>query len=252
MCALIILRRPVHDWPLIIAANRDEKINRPSRSPGRHWPDRDHVTAAQDILAGGSWLGVNNYGLAAGILNRSGTLGPDPHLRSRGELTLEALDHAEAKAVAEAFLELNPHAYRPFNLFVGDANDAFWISSLNETGEPGMHLANIPIGVSMLTDKNLNDPSSPRIRHYLPRFMTAQSPEPSKNDWSAWQKLLAAKEFEDGSCPSEAMMILPNDGFGTVSSSLLALPSAKFPPLKPCWLFADGAPHQAIFEPVQL
>ena len=252
MCTLIILRRPGHNWPLIIAANRDEKIDRPSRPPGRHWPERDHVTAGQDILAGGSWLGVNDYGLAAGILNRSGTLGPDPKLRSRGELILEALEHAEAKTAAKAFGELNPHAYRPFNLFVGDANDAYWISSLNESGEPGMRLGNIPIGVSMLTDKDLNDASSPRIRHYLPRFIEAPSPEPSNNDWSAWQELLAAKAFEDGARPSEAMMIQPDDGFGTVSSSLLALPSARFPPLKPCWVFAPGAPDQATFEPVQL
>ena len=108
MCTLIILRRPGHNWPLIIATNRDEKIDRPSLPPGRHWPERVHVTAGQDILAGGSWLGVNDYGLAAGILNHSGTLGPDPKLRSRGELTLEALEHAEAKAAAKALGNLIP------------------------------------------------------------------------------------------------------------------------------------------------
>lgn len=252
MCTLIILRRPVHDWPLIIAANRNEKVDRLPCPPGRHWPDRDNVTAVQDSLASGSWLGINDYGLAAGILNRSNTLEHNLNLRSRGELTLEALDHAEAKAVAKAFLELNPHAYRPFNLFVGDANDAFLISSLDELGKPGMHLTSIPLGVSMLTDKNLNDPSSPRIKHYLPRFINAQSPEPDKNNWTDWQKLLAAKEFEDGACPSDAMMTPPSNGSGTVSSSLLALPAASFPPLKPCWLFAAGAPNQTIFEPVQL
>jgi hypothetical protein len=252
MCTLVILRRPNHDWPLIIAANRDEKTDRPSRRPGRHWPDRDNVIAGQDKLAGGTWLGVNSYGLVAGILNRSGTLGSDPDLRSRGELPLEALDHAEAKAAAQAFLELNPKAYRPFNLFVGDANEAYWISSLNEAGDPGMRLGNIPMMVSILTDKDLNDTASPRVRHYLPRFIDAPPPEPDKNDWTAWQKLLAAREFEDGARPTGAMMILPDDGFGTVSSSLIALPAAQFPPLKPRWIFAAGGPDQATFEPVQL
>lgn len=252
MCTLILLRRPAHDWPLIIAAKRNENIDRPMRSPGRHWPDRDHVTAVQDKLARGSWFGVNDYGLAAGILNRSSTLEPNPGLRSRGELTLEALDHAEAKAVAKAFLELNPNAYGPFNLFVGDAKDSFWISSQNESGEPSMHLTNIPEGVSMLTDKNLNDISSPRIKFYLPRFVKAQSPNPLRDDWTAWQKLLAEKGLEDGTPQSETMMIPPNDGSGIVSSSLLALPCAKFPPLKPCWLFAAGVLNQTIFEPVQL
>ena len=105
MCALIILRQPDHDWPLINATNRDEKKDRPSQPPGRPWPDRGYVTAARDLLAGGSWLGVNDYGLVAGIPNGSSALRPEPNLRSRGELTLEALDHAEAKVVAKAFLE---------------------------------------------------------------------------------------------------------------------------------------------------
>ena len=252
MCALIILRQPNHDWPLIIAANRDEKKDRPSQPPGRHWPDRGYVTAAQDLLAGGSWLGVNDYGLVAGILNGSGALRPEPNLRSRGELTLEALDHAEAKAVAKAFLELNPYAYRPFNLFVGDAINAFCISSQDESGKLGMRLAKIPMGVSMLTEKGLNDTSSPRVRHYLPSFIEAPSPEPSKNTWSAWKELLAAKEFEDGARPTDAMTIPADDGFGTVSSSLIALPSAHFSHFSLCWLFAAGAPDQTTFEPVQL
>jgi hypothetical protein len=149
-------------------------------------------------------------------------------------------------------MELNPQAYRPFNLFVGDANDAFWISSLNESGEPGMRLADITMRVSMLTDKDLNDASSPRVRDYLPRFVDAPSPEPSKDDWADWQKLLASRGFVDGASPTEAMTNLPNDGFGTVSSSLIALPSAKFPPLKPRWLFAAGAPEQTTFVPVEL
>ena len=42
---LVILRRPGHDWPLILAANRDEMIDRPWQPPARHWPDRPEVLA---------------------------------------------------------------------------------------------------------------------------------------------------------------------------------------------------------------
>src|SRR3546814_2463721 len=82
------------------------------RSPGRHWPDRPQVVAGIDRLAGGSWLGVNDDGVVAAVLNREGTLGPAPGLRSRGELVLEALDHADAAAAAAALGALNPDAYR--------------------------------------------------------------------------------------------------------------------------------------------
>jgi uncharacterized protein with NRDE domain len=36
MCTLVILRRPGHRWPVLIGANRDEMIDRPSKPPGRH------------------------------------------------------------------------------------------------------------------------------------------------------------------------------------------------------------------------
>jgi len=82
MCTLVILRRPEHDWPVIIGANRDEMIDRPWQPPGRHWPDRPEVVAGLDTLAGGSWLGINDWGVAAAVLNRHGSLGPAPDRRS--------------------------------------------------------------------------------------------------------------------------------------------------------------------------
>ena len=65
MCTLVILRRPGHAWPVLIGANRDEMIDRESKPPGRHWPDRPEVVAGLDVLAGGSWLGVNDWGVVA-------------------------------------------------------------------------------------------------------------------------------------------------------------------------------------------
>ena len=97
---MVILRRPGAPWPVILAANRDEREDRPWLPPARHWPDRPEVTAGMDELAGGSWLGLNDHGVVAGILNRVGTLGPQTGKRSRGELVLEALDHADAMAAA--------------------------------------------------------------------------------------------------------------------------------------------------------
>ena len=94
MCSVIILYRPGHDWPMLLAANRDEMHERPWVAPGRHWPDRPEIVAGQDLLAGGSWLGINDFGVVAGILNRRDTLGPQAGKRSRGELVLDALDFA--------------------------------------------------------------------------------------------------------------------------------------------------------------
>src|ERR1700738_1134465 len=116
MCTLVILRRPGHRWPVLIGANRDEMIDRASKPPGRHWPDRPELVAGRDILAGGARVGGNEPGgAAAAVLTRHGSLGPAPDRRSRGELVLEALDHADAAAAARALADLDPEAYRHFH-----------------------------------------------------------------------------------------------------------------------------------------
>src|SRR3982074_3460673 len=96
MCTLVILRRPEHAWPVVIGANRDEMIAPPANPPGRRWPGRAEVVAGLDLLAGGSWLGLNDWGVAAAVLNRTGSLGPAPRPRSPGGLGVGAPRPAHA------------------------------------------------------------------------------------------------------------------------------------------------------------
>ncbi|HET6520577.1 MAG TPA: NRDE family protein [Geminicoccaceae bacterium] len=245
MCTVVILRRPGDPWPLLLAANRDELADRPWRAPGRHWPDRPEVTAGLDVLAGGSWLGVNDHGLVATVLNRVSTLGPLPGKRSRGELVLEALDHADAAAAARALADLDPRAYRPFNLVVADAHDAVW---LRHAGDGVVQLRPIPDGLSMLSARELNDPASPRLRRHLPRFLEAPPPDPVGDDWGAWEALLASRDGGEAG-PTAAMAIVTEDGaFGTVCSHLVALPASG----RARFRFAPGRPGEAAYAPVSL
>ena len=151
MCTLVILRRPGHPWPLLLAANRDEMDNRPWLPPGRHWPDRDDVVAGRDGLAGGTWLGLNEDGVVAAILNRINTLGPAPGMRSRGELPLEALDNGDARSAADALAHLNPAAYRPFNMIVADTAQGFWIRAV-DGGNGGSVTLRAREGINTLAD----------------------------------------------------------------------------------------------------
>ena len=95
MCSIVILRQSDSEWPIIIGANRDEMVERESLPPGRHWDQQTQITAGKDVQAGGTWLGVNDYGLVAGVLNRMDTLGPLENKRSRGELVLSLIHISE-------------------------------------------------------------------------------------------------------------------------------------------------------------
>lgn len=245
MCSVILLRRPEHErWPLLFAANRDELATRATEPPGRHWPDRPDVVAGLDLDAGGSWLGLNDHGVVAAVLNRQGTLGPEAGKRSRGELVLEALDHADAEAAAAALAHLDPSAYRPFNLVVADATDAFWI---RHAGDDMVRAVALEPGIAMVTAREVNDAQSPRVRRYLPLFRAAEPPDPDQGDWSSWQLLLAATASETGD-PRDAMCIRTDDAYGTVSASLIALPPSAME--APIWLYAAGPPDGTAFSPV--
>ncbi len=245
MCTLLILHRPNHDWPILIAANRDEKLSRAWSGPARHWPDRPEVVAGRDHLAGGSWLGVNDHGVVAGILNRVNSLGPRAGKRSRGELVLDALDHADAHEAAKALSAIDGDAYQPFNLVLADNSGAFW---LRHDGASPICYEAVPPGLSMFTAHDRNSPDSPRVTRNLPRFAKAETPVPEAGNWNSWIKLLASK-VKNGVSDVEqaAMCITTPPGFGTVNASLIALPTASSLAKRPIWLFAAGSPDQFSF-----
>lgn len=251
MCTIVVLRRPDHPWPVLIAANRDEMADRPWHPPGRHWPEHPGVVAGRDDLAGGTWLGLNDNGVVAAVLNRINTLGPAPGFRSRGELPLMALDHADARSAAAALARLRPAAYRPFNMIIVDRDDAFWLRVDRDRASPAdtgrLDVAHLPAGLSMITAYDLNDRRSPRIRRYLPQFEAATAPDPDRADWEAWRQLLGDRGADADAGSGGAMTVATDTGFGTVCSSLIALDGAE---RSWRWLFAGEAPDRVPFTPI--
>jgi hypothetical protein len=245
MCTLVILRRPDDRWPLLIGANRDEMIDRPWQPPDRHWPDRPEVVGGLDVLAGGSWLGINDWGVAAAALNRQGSLGPAPGRRSRGELVLEALDHADAVAAAEALSHLEPEAYRSFNLIVADDRDAFW---LRHAGGARVEVHPLDEGLSMIAAGEVNDLGTRRLELALPAFREWPAPDPDRGEWAAWESLLGSTRAPPGE-PATAAMRFRIDGYGTVSSALIALPAPRLE-LSPIFRFASWLPEAAPWRDV--
>ncbi len=249
MCTLVILRRPEHAWPVVIGANRDEMIDRPALPPGRHWPDRVEVVAGQDLEAGGSWLGINDWGVAAAILNRHGSLGPAAGLRSRGELVLEALDHADAVAAAAALSHLDPTAYRTFNLIVADNRDAFW---LRHAGSGPITVHPLGEGFSLVAAADVNEIKTPRLALAGPRFRAAPAPDPDRGEWTHWQDLLSDEGAPPGLPAEAALRFRTARGFATVSSALVALPAAPSPERRAIFRFAGWLPEPSPWRNVDV
>jgi hypothetical protein len=248
MCTLIILRRSNAAWPLIIAANRDEQLSRAWRAPARHWPDRPNVVAGLDLLGGGTWLGVNDAGVIAAMLNRKGTLGPATGKRSRGLLPLDALKYDDAESAARALSTLEATEFRAFNMAILDRNSAVWLRSDGSS----VSVNPVPEGISMLTHAELNDQSDPRIRAFLPRFRAAPPPEPDSGDFRTWQSLLARRATPADPDRETGLTFRLESGFGTSSATIIALSrrdSAAGAPERRV-LFAPGPPDEAEWTPI--
>ena len=234
MCTVIVLIRPGHDWPLVLAANRDEMLDRAWDPPGHYWPDRPGVVAGRDRTAGGTWLGVNDANVVAAVLNRPGSLGPAIGKRSRGELPLLALEHVSASDAVVAITGADASTWRSFNLVIAGGCEAFFIRGLGH-GRP--EATRLTPGLHMITAHDPDDRESPRVAKHLDSVCTAEPPRPG--NWEAWQAILSDRTGQ----PGEQINVMPRGGFGTVCSSLVALPRAG----RWRWLFAAGPPHEAPF-----
>ena len=126
MCILFIYRKKNSAWPLLIATNRDEFYKREFYSPGFHWNGYPYIYAGKDKIGGGSWLGINKFGLCVAILNRKTNI-QEKDFETRGSLVINALKFKSAIEAKDQIIKSFKKKYRFFNLFISDIKDAFLI-----------------------------------------------------------------------------------------------------------------------------
>jgi Transport and Golgi organisation 2 len=241
MCTVLVLLRPGDAWPLLIGANRDERLDRPFEPPDRHWPDTPGIVAGRDVLGGGSWFGVNDDGVVATIVNGFDRLGPMAGKTSRGDIVLRALREPDAARAVRTVAERDPQHYRGFTLIVADRDAAFAV--MND--ERAIRVETLAPGHHMVTPEGCDVPSSARYQAHFEAFRAAPPPAPDAGDWSAWTELLRHADEDD---PHRAMTVVTDHAFGTVASTLLALPASLAAP--PVLLFANGPPTSTPYQPL--
>jgi uncharacterized protein with NRDE domain len=84
MCLIVLAWRVHPDFPLVVAANRDEFHARPA-DPAAFWTDRPGILAGRDLEARGTWMGVARGGRFAAVTNYRGAREPSAK-HSRGAL----------------------------------------------------------------------------------------------------------------------------------------------------------------------
>ncbi len=167
MCLILLAWRVHAGYPCVLAANRDEFHERPTRRAD-WWPDQTRILAGRDLKEGGTWLGVTRSGRFAALTNFRDPRRQRVGARSRGHLVAEILE--SASSVAETLVSLRGTAanYNPFNVIFSDgANLGVFESVRGEGRELGA-------GIFGLSNDLLDTPW-PKVREAKSRLAAALS-----------------------------------------------------------------------------
>ena len=221
----------------MLAANRDERYDRPAQHFTVLREDRPRTLGGKDLVAGGTWLAVNEYGVVAGLTNTPSREGPDPSKRSRGELPLLLTAYSSAEKGVEAFVhQVQSGVYNETRLIVCDRDHLFYIE-LPGSGAPVVK--ELPPGLHVLENAPLEEQSS---KARLVEGLLSDYLGSAEDLWRALPNAVAshavaaptreeiAQSRGLSRWPSTRSPCVHSEGYGTRSSMLLRVAKAASVP----------------------
>ena len=148
MCLIAIAHRAHADYPLVVAANRDEYHHRPTRASA-FWDESPQLLAGRDLEAGGTWMGITRSLRFAAITNHRNPPGVPAQPRSRGLLTLDFLLGDSSPEAYLAAIAERGQEYAGFNLLIGTGDELWYYSNIQGLPE------RLDAGVYALSNANL-------------------------------------------------------------------------------------------------
>ncbi len=250
MCLLIFSWRADDECSFSVAANRDERYDRPATAITILQGRGPRILGGRDELAGGTWLAVNEHGVVAGLTNQPVPGGPDPSKRSRGVLPLIVARHSSAAAGVEEFARtVRPAEYNQASLLVADRESLFCLEvradgtlATRELG-PGIHvLENVPLDVPSTKVDAVRDAIDTVIAS-------------GQSLWPSYRDLLSSHDVpphgvrhgtgEAARDPATLAACVHTVNYGTRSSTMIRIPESANE--RPGVWFADGPPCTTAF-----
>lgn len=217
------------DYPLIIAANRDEFYVRPT-APSTFWESHPHLLAGQDLEANGTWMGVTRNGKIAALTNVRDPRSISKNAVSRGELVANWLKQAPTpKGYSEqsaylARLEKTRHQYNGYNLLFGDVNALHVYNNVNNSTH------SIDTGVYGLSNADIITPW-PKVTQGVTALNDYVQQRSTINDDDLFDILRHENKADDALLPDTGIgyewekalssIFIQTDKYGTRTSTLL-------------------------------
>ncbi len=161
MCIVALAWRVLDDTPLCLISNRDEFYQRPTAA--LHAWQNSPIIAGQDLQSGGTWMGVTATGRWAVITNFRDGQDQKSYPTSRGHILQDFLESELTPIRFAQELEKKQCDYAGFNLFVGDREQAVYMSNRGEAPQMLAH------GVYVVSNGLLTEHWE-KTRHLRKRF----------------------------------------------------------------------------------
>lgn len=206
MCLIAIAVHASPRYPIVIAANRDEFYDRPTR-PLHLWDDDANIAGGRDLRAGGTWLAVRRNGRFAAVTNIRGNDGPS-NARSRGVLVGDFVgSNVPPLAYAQS---IRSEDYAGFHLLVGDRESVAHIAS------------DVP---ARLLDDGIFAVSNAASAIDWPKIILARDAmsRALEGDVVVDDLLRFLTTPRGGPIEEEVFVALPDRGYGTRSSTVVAM-----------------------------
>ncbi len=213
MCTVIAAIRYFSGIPLIIAANRDEFLNRKTDPPSVI-NKNPFIVAPRDRLRLGTFMGINEWGLTAVITNISGLVPKDNSKKSRGHIVLRALGSPDVTRLLQDFRHIDYSEYNFFQLFAADRERAVLIRYSGET-----EIKELNSGVFTFS----NWDAVPEVSDYKNSVILSRLDKIDINSdietiTEQLTKILSVHDGED----MRYQICVHTDNYGTLSSAIIA------------------------------
>lgn len=222
MCLIVFAYKYHPKYPFILAGNRDEFHERPTQKL-HVWEGDPEILAGKDLMAGGTWLGINQHGKFAALTNYRDLSNIKEPTPSRGYIVSDILQSELSTSDQLTVLAPDFPNYNGFNLIAGTLDDLYFVSN------HGDHIQKIKPGLYGISNASLNTPW-PKINSALEDFSAALNKDrPDENE--IFELLCNTKRYPESMLPKtglspemekavSSVFILTED-YGTRSSALL-------------------------------
>jgi uncharacterized protein with NRDE domain len=141
MCLIVFAHGLENTHRLVLAANRDEYLDRPTAAMD-FWTDPPGMLAGRDLRAGGTWFALMKDGRFGAITNVRDPMAQRTGRASRGEIIPDYLSSGKPPQAFLQGLATRADRYNGFNLLLGEAGGLFFYSNHGQAPQslsPGIY-----------------------------------------------------------------------------------------------------------------